>query len=572
MRLLNTSTGAFEEFIGKNIPKYAILSHTWEEEEVSYTAMMSDPSYQKMKGYQKIKMTSEIALQAGYGYVWIDTCCIDKTSSAELTEAINSMYRWYQRAQICYVFLSDLDASASLDDALKRCRWFTRGWTLQELIAPRSIIFFDQQWKSRGTKKDMIGKLSKITGIDTGILSGAQPLATMSVAQKMSWAAKRETTRIEDTAYCLLGIFDVNMPLLYGEEGKAFRRLQEEIVKSTSDLSIFAWKLPVKKSKANSAKHRVFCGLLAESPRFFAESSSFSRLPRQDFQDFSFSNSGIKIQSQILSEPIPGKRAFRYVLPLDCSPDGKMSLGVRLRKCGADRFVREDPWNLVRYSKPLWPNAPRVRYLLAELPRGGFSEDSQTADTKHVIAQTRPHALQIQRPADMEIYDAWPWPSFDDEDQLFFVPAGSVWDAASLRLWTGFTGPKGNKVEFETVFFALGWTSQDVNKLQCTVLDYRKHAGALKDAQTEMTQWNHNRYQVMDTLIHHKIPKASVALFEIPGTKTTAAVSFKPVLVSEPSICPEKFWRIEFACNVYGAKEVPKVEYGEWKISYGAWR
>src|SRR6266480_713025 len=243
MRLINTVTGLFEEFIGRNIPKYAILSHTWEEEEVSIKDM-SLPSRNNKKGYRKVEMTCQIASQAGFGYAWVDTCCIDKSSSAELTEAINSMYRWYQRAEVCYVFLADLPASASLNVALQNCRWFTRGWTLQELIAPGIIFFFDQEWNNRGTKRELVEDLSRITGINTKILLHAQRLSSVAVAQKMSWAANRKTTRVEDAAYCLLGIFNVNMPLLYGEEEKAFRRLQEEIIRSTSDFSIFAWRMP----------------------------------------------------------------------------------------------------------------------------------------------------------------------------------------------------------------------------------------------------------------------------------------------------------------------------------------
>jgi hypothetical protein len=144
MRLINTSTGRFEEFIGRNIPKYAILSHTWEEEEVSFKDT-SDPSCKSKKGYSKIAMTCRLAAEAGLGYAWVDTCCIDKSSSAELTEAINSMFQWYGRAAICYVYFSDMVPSASLETGLQGCRWFTRGWTLQELIAPKKIDFFDQR-------------------------------------------------------------------------------------------------------------------------------------------------------------------------------------------------------------------------------------------------------------------------------------------------------------------------------------------------------------------------------------------------------------------------------------------
>jgi hypothetical protein len=320
MRLINTRTGLFEEFIGRNIPKYAILSHTWEEEEVSFKDM-SDHSCKSKKGYGKIAMTCRLAAGAGLGYAWVDTCCIDKSSSAELTEAINSMFRWYGRASICYVYFSDLAPCASLETGLQGCRWFTRGWTLQELIAPEKIDFFDQSWSYRGNKHDLVDDLARITSINIEVLQHTMPLSTVAVAQKMSWAAHRQTTRIEDVAYCLLGIFDVNMAMLYGEEGKAFRRLQEEIIRTTPDYSIFAWTTPPSSQTVQSPKIRVFSGILAESPLHFSKCGSVVMLDQVDIRsDFSVSNQGIKMHSQLQLEPIAGERGYRYIFPVCFSP------------------------------------------------------------------------------------------------------------------------------------------------------------------------------------------------------------------------------------------------------------
>lgn len=122
MRLINTKTGALEEFLGEDIPKYAILSHTWGEEEVTYQDY-SRGIHKSKKGYRKIKKTCELAVEADIPYAWVDTCCIDKKSSAELSEAINSMYKWYEKSQICYAFLSDLSGDADVEQALKQCRW-----------------------------------------------------------------------------------------------------------------------------------------------------------------------------------------------------------------------------------------------------------------------------------------------------------------------------------------------------------------------------------------------------------------------------------------------------------------
>ena len=208
MRLLNTSTGLFEEFIGTNIPPYAILSHTWGEEEVSFKDMTTDPSYRSKKGYTKIAMTCQLANADGLQYAWVDTCCIDKTSSAELSEAINSMFHWYGRAEKCYAYLADLDDLSFTPagrDKLADCRWFTRGWTLQELIAPAEVHFFDRHWKMQFQKSEAVETLNSITGIDRGVLIHSKSLLSISVAQRMSWASRRVTTRVEDEAYCLLG-------------------------------------------------------------------------------------------------------------------------------------------------------------------------------------------------------------------------------------------------------------------------------------------------------------------------------------------------------------------------------
>ncbi|OCK96314.1 HET-domain-containing protein, partial [Cenococcum geophilum 1.58] len=242
MRLLNSRTLQLEEFIGDaNVPPYAILSHTWGEEEVTLRDMISTAgSLKEKKGFKKIQNCCSQALADGLHWAWVDTCCIDKTSSAELSEAINSMFRWYSRSKVCYAYLTDVPYDG-FDDSLPKSRWFTRGWTLQELLAPSSVVYYSAEWTRIGDNEDLISVLRNVTRIDEGILSRTKGLDWISVAEKMSWAATRETTRVEDMAYCLLGIFDVNMPLLYGEGERAFQRLQEEILRNSQDQSLFAW-------------------------------------------------------------------------------------------------------------------------------------------------------------------------------------------------------------------------------------------------------------------------------------------------------------------------------------------
>ncbi|KAK1777102.1 heterokaryon incompatibility protein-domain-containing protein [Copromyces sp. CBS 386.78] len=330
MRLLNVETLQLELFDGGPRCAYAIVSHTWGREEVSFqdmqdlarapgtTSIFVDSGYStassprtntgtsgqfdfgnhgttklnpvtSKKGYSKILGCCAKARTEGYRYVWIDTCCINKSSSAELSEAINSMFKWYHDAEVCYAYLSDIslpkvtpqhqspyldhsmsDASGGgdamsitdeMEELLYGSKWFTRGWTLQELIAPSDVVFCDRSWREIGTRESLSDDIAAITGIDAGLLRMERKLGDFSIAQRMSWAATRRTTRVEDEAYCLMGLFGVNMPLLYGEGQKAFKRLQLEIMRQCYDPSILAW--------ASSDSYAVIEGVLAQSPSMF---------------------------------------------------------------------------------------------------------------------------------------------------------------------------------------------------------------------------------------------------------------------------------------------------------------
>jgi hypothetical protein len=173
----------------------------------------------------------------------VDTCCIDKSSSAELTEAINSMFRWYYESTKCYIYLSDVLRNAvntndlAWEAAFQESRWFTRGWTLQELIAPTSVEFFSKEEGLLGDKSTLERYVREITGIPAKALRGG-PLSDFSIAVRTSWVGRRKTTREEDQVYSLLGIFDISMPVIYGEgREKALRRLQKEIDKASKGKS-----------------------------------------------------------------------------------------------------------------------------------------------------------------------------------------------------------------------------------------------------------------------------------------------------------------------------------------------
>jgi hypothetical protein len=218
MRLLHSKALTFKSFMEyESIPKYAILSHKWEEDEVTFQEMDGRPKKLDLKkGYQKIQRCAQLALRDDLDYFWIDTCCIDRSSSAELSEAINSMFQWYSNAHVCYAYLFDIPARLSGKDyrawraKFQASCWFTRGWTLQELIAPRSLEFYAGDWSHVGTKEDLSSAITDKTGIPYEVVVSGD-FSNASLAQRMSWAAGRSTSRREDAAYCLMGLFDVNM-------------------------------------------------------------------------------------------------------------------------------------------------------------------------------------------------------------------------------------------------------------------------------------------------------------------------------------------------------------------------
>ena len=350
MWLINCRTLALEEFVNHKEVRYAILSHTWENgEEVQYDEINNRGAREK-RGWQKITKTCQLALDDGCDFAWVDTCCIDKKSSAELTEAINSMFPWYTGSEICYTYLADYDASDP-DAEMSQSRWFTRGWTLQELIAPARVHFYDKSWNSIGTKDELSPQLSLITGIGQEVLLASkrrhleESLNEVPIARRMSWAAKRETTRIEDTAYCLLGIFGINFPLLYGEGERAFTRLQEEIVKNSNDLSLLAWLSPKDETSTNIDR---ICGIFASHPREFQASDKLTLTNDVRFiPDFTMTNKGLKIHTLLHFDP----SEELHVLELNCqgvarpqqSPPREV-IAIYLKHQGASVFARAKPY------------------------------------------------------------------------------------------------------------------------------------------------------------------------------------------------------------------------------------
>jgi hypothetical protein len=313
MWLVETTTLELTEFIGKP-PLYAILSHTWGQEEIPFKALRKKiQPFLGKPGYKKIEQSCAQAKRHGYKWIWIDSCCIDKRSSAELTEAINSMFKWYANAHLCYVYLEDTANQREALDLLETCRWFTRGWTLQELVAPERIMFYARDWSYLGQKsthdRDFTTRLSKITGIDVDVLYSRSTIKDICIATRMSWAADRETTREEDLAYSLMGLFEVNMPILYGEGLRgAFERLQLEIIKKSPDQSIFAWR---------GTNHDV-CGLLSSTPSYFRNSKMQGGYQRIGAKPFSMTNIGIQVTLELSRVPNHKESSGLWFATLRC--------------------------------------------------------------------------------------------------------------------------------------------------------------------------------------------------------------------------------------------------------------
>ncbi|KAK5658381.1 hypothetical protein OQA88_2357 [Cercophora sp. LCS_1] len=369
MRLLNAHTLEFEEFDNDDtIPRYAILSHTWGADEVTYKDMHKYRELAEEKeGFTKIQFCAWQAIQDDLAYIWVDTCCINKSSSSELSEAINSMFRYYRDSHACYVHLADVpqrpgdgdfddsiilvdfvQASVQLDPKeiehqiwqrqFLESRWFTRGWTLQELTAPFQVEFYSSDCQRLGSKSSLQDLISRATRIPLAVLRDPLTVTSTSIAQRMSWAANRQTSRKEDLAYCLMGLFDINMPMIYGEGDRAFIRLQEEIIKASDDTSIFAW---VDEDKLFSA----YNGLLATSPSHFKKCTNTTWSGGHLNAPHDITNKGIRIplrlterrtgEPQLLNEYIAVLEGVTNLLPAG-------ALGIFLRKIGPNQYARVD--------------------------------------------------------------------------------------------------------------------------------------------------------------------------------------------------------------------------------------
>ena len=427
---LNTSSHRLKVWEEDEAPKYAIVSHTWvhggevdmQQMEDLMKRLLRSRRLRQTSGYKKIVAMCQKAWEYGYDHVWIDTCCINKHDSVEFSEAINSMFRWYQKADVCYVLLSDLEGLSATTYSLRNCRWFTRGWCLQELIAPTVVWFYNKHWRFVGSKDELGTHLSQTTNIDLSVLRKRASLEEVPIAKKMSWAANRKTKKVEDMAYFLFGIFGVHMPLIYGEEENAFYRLQEEIMKKSNDISIF---LPASGFSTTSWDDKnPFCHLLASGPGDFKHCGRLGQLiATMSASPFTMTNGGVHFPAARLSI-VPGSEFF--YITFECA--GGNVLRLYLRKVGPSTFICRHP------PRALAPHTP----LICD-PQDVYIISRVTPSAKSLATEASQYFVQfftVQKHGRPHIWNNRP----------IFQPVHpkSRWDESGMKFITGAFTPCNN--------------------------------------------------------------------------------------------------------------------------------
>ena len=463
--------------------EYAILSHRWQEVEVLFNDLQSGHAQQK-SGYAKLESFCKQVAAAGFTYAWCDTCCIDKSSSAELSESINSMFRWYQNAAVCYAYLTDVTTTLTEDDASEfiNSEWFRRGWCLQELLAPKNVLFFNRDWKSLGTKADFSQLIADITGIHHEAICG-RDLDKYSVAQRMSWAADRQTTRIEDIAYSLLGIFKVNIPLLYGEGERAFIRLQQEIIRESSDQSILV------NLESGPSQH-----LLASSPSAFRDSSYIicSDIPLTG-EPYTLTNIGLSMEVLLFPWTLD-----TYVALLDCrderEPDDNVGIFLRLQPqmlTRGNRFSTDHALR-VKVNGKSWTSDPRI----SRLPSVHARIYVENKNSGNIMLPPKRYGYWIRTFRGRNTWAkngklwAITWNEWNESERLLEIPDGRYatvgilqldFSDLSIVLRLGFSPKFEPVIEFGVNYEWLSEESSSIKELILSEVDWMKKAESTMD-------------------------------------------------------------------------------------------
>lgn len=441
--------------------------------------------------------------------------------------------------------------------------------------------FLDVDWNTRGNKITLLEELADITGIRKETLLHRGDLSTIAVAEKMSWAATRQTTRIEDTAYCLMGIFDVNMPLLYGEEEKAFLRLQEEIIRTTNDLSIFLWSLPPYTTPISSYARDWLCGVLAESPAAFWQRGRISCWKKGSKSNaFQVSNRSIKIKNRVTDWEFKNRVTewASYLLLTGCSRDfDGWELGIPLRKIGPNEFLRNNPWTVkkVVYSPPKYNirNCYLSTAFLASSVRTWLLQDftgqhlCRLVRSCSLITTQRQRVVRVIPAIHSKVLNVFPEPIWDAEDHVLFShdADGRVFGCIDI-VPSGMrhSDPDGTTQRF-TIFVYLEPNHSFYETLHYTIIDASKHTAAVKRIQERLQQKNYEYDLNIHNLDEAGIPKTAAAVCRLSDRKSYVVASLKGSLKCFQS--HEKCfrcWSLEVSVSDCSDDEIPDFPEESW--------
>ncbi|KAL5113425.1 hypothetical protein ACEQ8H_008693 [Pleosporales sp. CAS-2024a] len=355
------------------------------------------------------------------------------------------------------------------------------------------------------------------------------------------------------------------MPPLYGEGEKAFRRLQLEIIRSTRDLSVFAWsRVPkLELERDPTTQDSLLCGVLATNPAHFEGCNDYLISEQDGYREYSVTNVGIKIRAQLLGRPMSDKGPMRYgyVLPLNCTTNGR-ELGLRLRQVGYNEYVRANPFTLFQYDKGrLITTRSAERHLLLTI------SNSITCHERTIVPRKRTHVLQISALPPAWPMNLWPADRYDTEDQLFFVGRDTTQDFAMVNIAFLIQSPKIPSRDYKWVrckLIAVGWSCTEPHIAQFGIIDKEQYAAEIRAVRPEITEWDMDSKLLAHALNQHKIPKTAAVRFPLPRTAYVAHVTFSSQVQVKPEISLNKLWNIGFSCAVWPLDSQPDLVEEKW--------